>query len=221
MDMENLPTGMIELVTFLGNPGKEYERNRHNTGWLFAEKLPFFPSLNWQGKFKGHYAALEGNRLTAYQAAPACGEPAIVANAVPEKIVFLKPDTFMNFSGDSVHAAASFFKIPPERILIVHDELELPLGTAAFKFSGGLGGHNGLRSMKAVFGTADFWRLRFGIGRPTQGDVYHWVLSDFSADDEPVLNQVFAVTGEALIRALLQGPESLLPEWNKKKISPA
>lgn len=211
---------MVELVAFLGNPGKEYERNRHNTPWLFAEGLPFLSSLTWQEKFKGHYAALEGNRLTAYQAASS--DESTTASpgktALPEKIVFLKPDTFMNLSGDSVHAAASFFKIAPERILVVHDELELPLGTAAFKFSGGLGGHNGLRSMKANFGTADFWRLRFGIGRPTQGDVYHWVLSDFSADEEPVLAQVFAVAADALIRALLQGPESLLPEWNKKKI---
>jgi PTH1 family peptidyl-tRNA hydrolase len=215
---------MIELAAFLGNPGKEYERNRHNTPWLFAEGLPFLRALNWQGKFKGHYAVLEGSRLTAYQAAPSGNESTTASPgkaAPPEKIVFLKPDTFMNLSGESVHAAASFFRIPPERILVVHYELELPLGTASFKFSGGLGGHNGLRSMKACFGTADFWRLRFGIGRPTQGDVYHWVLSDFSAGEEPVLHQVFAAAGEALIRALLQGPESLLPEWNKKKISPA
>jgi PTH1 family peptidyl-tRNA hydrolase len=78
------------------------------------------------------------------------------------------PETYMNLSGESIHGAASFFKIPPERILLVHDELELPLGTAAFKFSGGLGGHNGLRSIKACFGTAGFWRLRIGkAGRIT------------------------------------------------------
>jgi PTH1 family peptidyl-tRNA hydrolase len=128
------------------------------------------------------------------------------------------PGTYMNLSGDSVAAAAAFFKIPPERILVVHDELELPLGTASLKFSGGLGGHNGLRSMKARFGTADFWRLRIGIGRPTHSDISGWVLSDFNAEEKPVLDQVFPVCAAALIRALTEGPERLLPEWGKKKI---
>jgi PTH1 family peptidyl-tRNA hydrolase len=129
------------------------------------------------------------------------------------------PETYMNLSGDAVYAAASFFKIPPERIILVHDELELPLGTAAFKFSGGLGGHNGLRSMKDRFGTADFWRLRLGIDRPDHRDISGWVLSDFAPHEEPVLDQVLAACSAALTLALLHGPESLLPEWNKKKIT--
>jgi PTH1 family peptidyl-tRNA hydrolase len=124
----------------------------------------------------------------------------------------------MNLSGDSGFAAASFFKIPPERILVVHDELEIPLGTASFKFSGGLGGHNGLRSMKANFGTADFWRLRIGIGRPNHDDIAGWVLSDFTRAEEPILEQVLDAAACALVTALLRGPESLLPEWNKKRI---
>jgi PTH1 family peptidyl-tRNA hydrolase len=102
--------------------------------------------------------------------------------------------------------------------MVVHDELELPLGTAAFKFSGGLGGHNGLRSMKACFGTPDFWRLRIGIGRPDHDDISGWVLSDFSAAERPVLDHVLVAAAEALVRALLEGPEKLLPEWNKKNL---
>jgi PTH1 family peptidyl-tRNA hydrolase len=195
---------MIELVAFFGNPGPEYARNRHNAGWLFAASLPFAGLLSWQNKYKGRYAALDGVRL-------ASGAP-------PGRIHFLMPGTYMNLSGDSVHAAASFFKIPPERILAVHDELELPLGTASFKFSGGLGGHNGLRSMKARFGTADFWRLRIGIGRPSHSDISGWVLSDFGAEETAVLDQVFPLAAAALIRALTEGPEGLLPEWGKKKI---
>ncbi|GHV90662.1 peptidyl-tRNA hydrolase [Spirochaetia bacterium] len=196
---------MVELAAFLGNPGREYERNRHNAGRLLAERLPFYGSLNWQKKYKGLYAAYEGRH-------------------------FLMPETYMNLSGESVFAAASFFKIKPEAILVVHDELELPLGTAALKFSGGLGGHNGLRSMKACFGTADFWRLRIGIGRPDsrrpgQGGhegsgegIVDWVLSDFGAAEETVLTPVLDAAAAALAEAFEKGPETLLPEWNKKKI---
>jgi PTH1 family peptidyl-tRNA hydrolase len=128
------------------------------------------------------------------------------------------PETYMNLSGDSVYAAAAFFKIPRDRILVVHDELELPLGTAALKFSGGLGGHNGLRSMKANFGAADFWRLRIGIGRPDHDDISGWVLSDFDRAEWPLLDQVLDAAATALVRLLTEGPEALLPEWNKKKL---
>jgi aminoacyl-tRNA hydrolase len=187
---------MIELTAFLGNPGGEYARNRHNAGRLLAARLPFFSALNWRAKFKGRYASLG-------------------------RVHFLMPETYMNLSGDSVYAAAAFLKITPDRVLVVHDELELPLGTAAVKFAGGLGGHNGLRSMKANFGTAGFWRLRIGIGRPDHNDISRWVLSDFTPLEEPVLEPVLDACAAALVTALRDGPESLLPEWNKKKISPA
>jgi PTH1 family peptidyl-tRNA hydrolase len=197
---------MIELIAFLGNPGREYEGNRHNAGRLLAEKCPFAASLAWRDKFKGRYASLE-----------ALG-PEEPPRLPGDQIRFLMPETYMNLSGDSVYAAASFFKIPPERVLVVHDELELPLGTAALKFSGGLGGHNGLRSVKARFGTADFWRLRIGIGRPNHPDIYTWVLSDFTPEETPALDRVLEAAAAALVTALRDGPETLLPEWNKKKI---
>jgi PTH1 family peptidyl-tRNA hydrolase len=106
----------------------------------------------------------------------------------------------------------------------------MPLGVAGFKFGGGLGGHNGLRSMKACFGTADFWRLRIGIGRPDDrepgkggrpdqhGDIVGWVLSDFDAPELSVLDQVFPAVSDALLSALLRGPKTLPGEWNKKRI---
>ncbi|GHV80152.1 peptidyl-tRNA hydrolase [Spirochaetia bacterium] len=207
---------MIELIAFLGNPGQEYAGNRHNAGRLLAERAPFAPSLSWQKKYKGFYASLETSRL------PGIGEGGAAADA-PARLHFLMPETYMNLSGESVQAAASFFKVSPAQILVVHDELELSLGTAAFKFSGGLGGHNGLRSMKACFGTPDFWRLRIGIGRPEPADrrsddISGWVLSDFSAAERPVLDQVLDAAAAALVRALVEGPEKLLPEWNKKKL---
>lgn len=193
---------MIELVAFLGNYGKEYARNRHNAGWLLVDHLPFSQRLSWQGKFKGRYSSLE-----------------LAGEREPRRVHFLMPETYMNLSGDSVHAAATFFKVPVEAILVVHDELELPLGVGSLKFSGGLGGHNGLRSMKTRFGSADFWRLRLGIGRPNHPDIAAWVLSDFSRDEETMLDQVLPVAAAALETALARGPETLLPEWNKKRIA--
>ncbi|MDR1031149.1 MAG: aminoacyl-tRNA hydrolase [Treponema sp.] len=210
---------MIELVAFLGNPGREYTHNRHNTGRLLAEVLPFSKTLHWQQKYKGLYASMDGSTLQEYQkemgvSAPVSSEE----KPIPHKVHFLLPETYMNFSGDSVYAAASFCKIPLRNILVVHDELELPLGTAAYKFSGGLGGHNGLRSMKANFAIGDFWRLRIGIGRPPHTDVADWVLSDFSPDEKTVLTRVLDSCAQALMHTLVYGPESLLPEWNKKQL---
>jgi PTH1 family peptidyl-tRNA hydrolase len=174
---------------------------------MLAEALPFFPSLSWQKKYKGSYASREG-------------------------VHYLKPETFMNGSGESVQAAAAFFKIKIEEIIIIHDELELPLGTVSLKFSGGLGGHNGLRSMKQSFGSADFWRLRIGIGRPgsrqpgeggrpgseADGAVYDWVLSDFSAEETELLNPTLDAAAGLLLQTFSCEPDTLLPQWAKKKI---
>ena len=187
---------LIELVAFLGNTGKQYERNRHNAAWLFADSLALLSGLSWSKKFKGESATL---------------------NALGRKIQLLKPHTFMNLSGESIAEAASFYKIKPERILVVHDELELPAGTFGLKWSGGLGGHNGLRSAKACLGTADFWRLRFGIGRPIYDDVALWVLSDFSKDEVPAMNAAFQGAGELFEALLTEDPEKLLPEWKKRQ----
>jgi PTH1 family peptidyl-tRNA hydrolase len=241
---------MIELIAFLGNPGREYERTRHNAGRLLAEKLPFYEALPWQNKYKGRYAALDYAALAcnavlarnaALDTAPPGdageGRPAGPASqnggpdGTPGRLHFIIPETFMNNSGESVQAAAAFFKIPPERIMVVHDELEMPLGTAGFKFGGGLGGHNGLRSMNACFGTGDFWRLRVGIGRPgdrepgkggpqgVHGDIIGWVLSAFGREEFSALEQVLDAAAAALVRALLQGAETLLPEWKKRSIT--
>jgi PTH1 family peptidyl-tRNA hydrolase len=204
-------------VVLLGNPGREYEWNRHNVAWLFAEHLPFYASLSWRKKFKGLYACLELD--------PAAG------GSGPRKLHVLKPETFMNLSGEAAAAAADFFKIGADSILVVHDELELPLGTVSLKRGGGLGGHNGLRSMNLALGTAAFWRFRFGIGRPDdrapgQGGppgsgkgIIEWVLSNFSAAEETVLDQVFAAAAAAFTAVLAGEPEDLLPAWGKKRLA--
>ena len=216
---------MLELAAFLGNPGSLHAGNRHNIGWHLAERLPVYGQLSWRKKFKGLWADMEASALL-----PFCAVDESPGNDMPSKIHFLKPETYMNRSGDSVFAAASFFKLKPENIIVVHDELELEFGTISLKFSGGLGGHNGLRSMKASFGTADFWRLRIGIGRPDsrlpgeggrEGSgrgIVEWVLSDFDTEESTVLEPVLQTAAELLVKAFVRGPQLFLPEWAKKKI---
>ena len=127
----------------------------------------------------------------------------------------------MNLSGESIIEVANFYKIKPDEILVVHDELELELGFVSFKWSGGLGGHNGLRSTKQVLNTADFWRIRFGIGRP-QNDkmsVADWVLSKFSDEQQEILQNVFSQTNFLLVKVLLsKNPADYLQNWGKKKL---
>jgi PTH1 family peptidyl-tRNA hydrolase len=177
--------------------------------------LPF--DLRWQNKFKGLYTNLDSAALST-GAPQAVGASSIDRKEVVPRFHFLMPETYMNLSGESVQAAAAFFKIPLDRILVVHDELELALGLVSLKLSGGLGGHNGLRSMRTCFGAVDFWRFRIGIGRPEHRDIAGWVLSDFTAGETPLLDQVLDACAGALIRILLQGPETLLPEFTKKDL---
>ena len=219
---------MLQLATFLGNPGSEYERNRHNAPWMLAEALPtavrFFSSLEWQKKFKGRYACMDSSLIQAKAG------NAETPGVMPSKFHFLMPQTFMNRSGESVMAAAAFYKIKLDEIIVIHDDIELPFGTLSLKFSGGLGGHNGLRSMKASFSSADFWRLRIGIGRPDNrppgkggsvataetAGIAGWVLSNFTADEREALAPVFETGAQLLVQSLAAGPERLLPEWTKK-----
>jgi len=158
------------LVVGLGNPGSRYARNRHNVGFmavdLLAERLD---SVGFREKFSGEYAKVELS-----------GEPAVL----------LKPQTFMNVSGDCVQPAAAFFKVPPERIIVIHDELDLSFGDVRLKLGGGHAGHNGLRSVTDRLGTNEFGRVRVGVGRPPaefRGDVAAFVLSDFSSDEREML----------------------------------
>ena len=217
---------MIKLVAFLGNYGKEYEKTRHNVSWFFEDSLPFAGRLSWQSKFKGEIASFTPAELSQW----ACdykicskkdGSPVLVPEEAPAHIYFLKPMTYMNLSGESIIEVANFYKIKPEEIMVVHDELELTPGFVSFKWSGGLGGHNGLRSTKAVLNTPDFFRLRFGIGRPTlpnQG-VADYVLSRFTVEEEPLMQNVFSQTNLLLVKALLaKEPKDLVQAWGKKNL---
>src|SRR3954470_271535 len=154
------------LVVGLGNPGREYARNRHNAGAMVADELARRHGGSWRSKFSGHLAEI---RLDGH------------------KLALLKPETYMNESGRSVGAAAKVFKVDPDAVLVVHDEGDLDLGRRELKFGGGLGGHNGLRSIAQHLTTPDFMRLRIGVGRPERGaprPLADYVLSDFEPADD-------------------------------------
>lgn len=214
---------MIKLVAFLGNYGREYEKTRHNVAWQFADSLAFADKIYWQKKFKGNFASIEIEKLAEWCAEAGIlskkdGSPVLIPEEAPRQIYFLKPETYMNLSGESIIEVANFYKIKPEETLIVHDELELPIGTVSFKWSGGLGGHNGLRSTKAVFNTADFWRLRFGLTKPVNRDIADYVLSAFTSDEQIILSQIFPQAAVLFAKAIFsKDPSKLLQEWSKKK----
>lgn len=168
-------------VVFLGNPGKEYQRTRHNAGFLVLDEWSRTQSWNWQQKFKGEWTSFEKNG---------------------RKVSLLRPLTFMNLVGESARAMGDFFRIVPESWIAVHDDIDLPFGEVRFQTGGGLGGHNGLRSLKQHLGTDGFHRLRLGIGRPVQGDVASFVLGRFSPDEEIEFARVVDRAIETLERAL-------------------
>lgn len=208
---------MIQLTAFLGNFGAEYAKTRHNAAWLFLERLPFAAGLSWQEKYKAQFASMDADEFAAR-----CGIPESALSDAPRRLCFMKPETYMNLSGEAVGEAASFLKIKSENILIVHDEIELPLGTVSLKWSGGLGGHNGLRSIRQRLGTADFWRLRFGVGKCRDGDVAGYVLSAFRKEELPALDKVFDAAKELFPRVVLsKEPSVFIPEWGKKKVCPS
>lgn len=156
------------LVAGLGNPGREHERDRHNVGWMVVDELARRHDGRWRSKFSGQVAEarLDGSR-----------------------VALLKPETYMNESGRSIGAAARFFKVRPEALLVVHDDVDLDIGRLQARLGGGLAGHNGLRSISQALGTQEFLRLRIGVGRPGRGDqrsVADYVLSAFVADDDSV-----------------------------------
>jgi PTH1 family peptidyl-tRNA hydrolase len=154
------------LVAGLGNPGPEHARDRHNVGWMVVDELARRHGGSFRAKFRGRVADIrvDGSRLS-----------------------LLRPETYMNESGASIRAAARFFKVPPERLLVVHDDVDLASGRLQARLGGGLAGHNGLRSIARELGSREFLRLRIGVGRPERGDprpVADYVLSPFAAEED-------------------------------------
>ncbi len=164
---------MIRLITGLGNPGLQYEKTRHNAGFLYLDHLLNLYSGSWSNESKFH---------------------GFVANSLigGNKVILLKPQTFMNRSGLSVGSVARYYKFKTEEILIIHDELDFIAGKVKLKKAGGHAGHNGLRDIIANLGEKDFYRLRVGIGRPVSGKpVSDYVLSKPSKEDQVLMLSAF------------------------------
>ena len=162
---------MVKLMVFLGNPGREYARTRHNIGWMVCDH--HFPNLSWSTKFHAQLSSEGPVRL-------------------------LRPQTYMNESGKAVRATLDFFHLEPNNILVVHDDLELPYGTLRLQAGGGLQGHNGLKSIKQHVNSDQFLRLRIGIGRPKYGSVASFVLERFTSEEEVSLTLVLDLASSML-----------------------
>lgn len=186
------------IITGLGNPGPTYQWTRHNAGFLFLDRLAYLEKIAITRKtFSG--VAGEWN----FQAC---------------RHVLLKPQTFMNLSGRAVMQALQFYKLPLSRLIVVHDDLDLPFGTVRLKQGGGHGGHNGLRSIMEQLGKGDFVRLRIGIGRPPHGDTVNYVLGNIPPDQMEALPRVLDGGLEMLEMMLNQGLPKAMSLFNNKNI---
>jgi len=184
------------LVAGLGNPGREYADTRHNVGFMVAEELARRHGGSWRAKFSGDLAEMRLDGL---------------------KLAVLKPQTYMNESGRSVGAAARFFKVEPEALLVVHDEVDLEPGRLQARLGGGLAGHNGLRSVAQHLGTSEFARLRIGVGRPERGDprpVADFVLSPFSPEVD--VERLVARAADAVETVAREGVEEAQNRFNER-----
>ena len=186
------------LVAGLGNPGPEYAQNRHNVGFMVAERLR--ESLRGAGAFR--------EKFSGELAKGTLGDA---------EVVVLRPLTFMNRSGRSVQRAAAFFQIPARDIVVIHDDLDLPWQDVRVKVGGGSGGHNGLKSITECLGSPDYLRVRVGIGRPAFGSSESWVLSNFDDGERAELKDVIDRAARAVQTILERGVDRAMNEFNTKK----
>jgi len=193
-----------QLIVGLGNPGTKYEQTRHNIGFMAVETLArrWQISLSENRKFQGVFG--EG-----------------FAN--PAKIRLLKPLTYMNLSGQSIRAVTDWYKLPPQSVLVIYDDMDLPMGKIRLRLSGSAGGHNGMKSAIAHLGTENFPRLRVGIGKPPTAtddkDSVSHVLGRFSAAESQLVSQVIQLVTESIELSLKQGVEKAMSLYNNRQVA--
>jgi len=190
------PAGPVAwLIVGLGNPGRKYAGNRHNAGFHAVDRLAAACDMHFDE---------QRNR-------------AVLARGRIEEVgvALVKPQTYMNLSGEAVGAVARFFKVPPERTLVIFDDLDLPLGTLRLREQGGAGGHRGMASVIAHLGTRDFPRMRIGIGRPAgQMPAEAYVLQDFSTDEKGLMEQTYERAVDAVRVTLRDGFQMAMNRFN-------
>jgi len=192
-----------QLIVGLGNPGAKYDKTRHNIGFETVEALARRWQVSWQEnrRFKGYFA--ETRRRGG------------------EKVYLLKPLTYMNLSGESARAVTDWYKLSPESVLVVYDDMDLPVGRLRMRLSGSAGGHNGIKSLIAHLGGQNFPRLRIGIGKssPQQESVSH-VLGKFASSERPIIAEVLRLASEAVEMSLGEGVEKAMSLYNGRTVAP-
>ena len=188
--------GVSWIVVFLGNPGPKYRDTRHNAGFMAADAM--------EKKLGVSINKLRFKALTAQ------------ATLGGEKVLLLKPQTYMNLSGESVSPAAAFYKVPPEHIIVVSDEVSLPIGKLRIRKSGSAGGHNGLNNIIAMLGTDAFPRIRMGVGAPPHADydMADWVLSSFKNQDADDMRSLAVRVCDAVECYIAEGPDRAMNKFN-------
>ncbi len=195
----------MKLIVGLGNPGRGYAGNRHNLGFM---------CLN-------HFAREHGISFDKKQALARTGAGMVAGN----KVLLARPQTYMNLSGQSVSRLVKKFKVSPDDILVIHDDLDLPPGKIRLRRGGGDGGHKGIKSIIAETGSRDFCRLRVGIGRPPAGegikeiaeaDIIDYVLSDFTPDERKIIDGVIPTVSETILCFLTEGITVAMNKYNQK-----
>ncbi len=186
------------LVVGLGNPGSRYAKTRHNAGFMLADALARDYGFTFRQKFNGEFEQFELAGI---------------------KLGVLKPQMFMNRSGQSVRACCDFYRVAPSSVLVAHDELDVEFGQLRFKLGGGEAGHNGLRDISRHLGTKDYFRLRLGIGRPPsdfQGKGADFVLQAFAPAEAPVVDQLISKGVEAVRAFVVSGADAAMNEFNRR-----
>ena len=186
------------LIAGLGNPTREYEKTRHNVGFdtidVLADRINTDVA---ERKFKGLY----GKGMLG-----------------GEKVILLKPQTFMNLSGESVRAAADFYKIPPDHIIVIYDDISLDVGHLRIRTKGSAGGHNGIKNIIAHLGTQEFPRIKIGVGgKPPRMDLADYVLSRFPAEERKIMETAFRDAAEAAGVLIAEGPDAAMNRCNEPR----
>ena len=184
------------LVGGIGNPGETYSRHRHNVGFMALDSLAGRVSnITWQNRFDGHLTRFRKGQIN---------------------LLLLKPLTYMNRSGKSIAKAAMFYQIPGERLILIHDDMDLPFGEIKIKMGGGAAGHNGVQSVISEMGSDRFCRIRIGIGRPESDTGPDYVLSDFTSEEEDKLDEILKQAADAALLVYREGVPKAMNRYNRR-----